>query len=420
MKKLTVLLCVAALLCGCSSKNEKKDDGGTTAPETASTSSSASTDNTEPTTEFDDMHIDTSYEDPVEGKTIDVTEMEDVSWDKLYREELEEFKKSDDYDDTARFTVYDINDDQIPELIISYGPMGNKTYLVKSLNDTDYTEFDKIENCADLCYIMKRSLLATFRYNDAEHIQTVQLYRLKNDKFPNVYTYQLTDNTAKVNGKEVTEDEYTEEYNHFFEGVLKSIGMDHSFDDDIVNAALGGAKDWKEAYCAVLNDYLKYKKENDDNHFSLMDISGDGVPELFVSGGYHYAPYVDVFAWNGCPVPVGTFGADGTMLYYADKNEIATKFDGPSYTSGSIYNFTNVFKFEEAFTYGDNENSKKNDENVELVYYLSGEKTDKDTYTKTVKERTSGKYYVLGQDNDITEDTIKALAEGKYTEAEMK
>lgn len=419
MKKLTALLFAAALLCGCSSKNEK-DSGGNTASNTNTTTAASSSDTSEPTTEFDDMHIDTSYEDPVEGESIDVTEMEDVSWDKLYRQELEDFKKSSDYDDTARFTIYDINDDQIPELIISYGPMGNKTYLLKSLNDTDYTEFEKIENCADLCYVMNRSLLVTYRYNDAEHIQTVQLYRLKNEKLPNVYTYQLTDNTAMVNGKEVTEDEYTEEYNHFINGVIKSVGMDHSFDDDIINAALGQAKDWKEAYCAILNDYLKYKKENDDNHFSLMDITGDGVPELFVSGGYHYAPYVDIYAWNGCPVPVGTFGADGTVLFNDENGEVSTKFDGPSYTSGSVYTFSNVFKFEEAFTYGNNENSKKNDENVELVYYLNGEKTDKDNYEKTVKERTSGKYYVLGQDNDITEETIKELAGGKYKEAEKK
>ena len=64
--------------------------------------------------------------------------------------------------------------------------------------------------------------------------------------------------------------------------------------------------------------------------------------------------------------------------------------------------------------------SKKNDESVELVYMLNGENTDKDNYTKTVKERTDGKYYVLGQDNDITEETIKALSEGKYTAPEKK
>ena len=422
MKKITAIILTVALLCGCSAKNDSstnsKPSSGSTSASDQNSGNSTESSATEP---FSEIPFDYSFEEPIEGTDTDMSEIANVSWDKIYREELEDFKKSEKYDDTARFTIYDINDDRIPELIISYGPMGNKSYLIKTLSDENqYTEFDEVSGIADLCYIMKRSLLATFRYNDEEHIQTVQLYRLKNGKLANVYTYQLTDNSAKVNGVEVTEDEYTEEYNHFFEGVLKSIGGDHSFDDDIVNVALGEAKDWKEAYCAVLNDYLKYKKENDDNHFSLMDINGDDIPELFVSGGYHYAPYVDIFAWNGCPVPVGTFGADGTIKYYDDKDLLATFFDGPSYTSGSVYKFTDVFKFEEEFTYGNNENSKKNDESIEVVYYLNGEKTDKDNYEKTVKENVNGAAYVLGQDNDISEETIKALAEGKYAEPEKK
>lgn len=414
MKKLTALLCITALLCGCSSKNNSSSQGQQSAVQPTVTDSNGSSE-----LEFD-YSIDTSYEEPVEGNSIDMSDVSNVSWDKIYRSALDDFRNSEDYDDTARFTIYDINDDRVPELIISFGPYGNKSYLIKSLAGSVYTEFNEISDCGDLCYIMKRSLLATFKYNDEEHIQTVQLYRLKNGKLANVYTYQITDTTTSVNGKEVSEEEYAEEYNHFFEGVLKSVGMDHSFDEKVINAALGEAADWKEAYCAVLSDYLKYKKANDDNHFSLMDISGDGVPELFVSGGYHYAPYVDIYAWNGCPVPVGTFGADGTILYYDDKNELATTFDGPSYTSGSVYAFTEVYKFEELFSYGNNENSKNRDESVELAYYIDGEKTDKKTYEKTVKDRTAGSPYVLGQDNDLTEETIKALSEGSYTEASRK
>ena len=419
MKKLFALMCVTALLCGCSSKNSnnKNDDKGTVST-TASSTDNTNTSSTEDVTW--DYSIDDSYEEPIDGSSTDITTLSDPSWSKLYRDALDEFKKSDKYDDTARFTIYDINDDLIPELIISYGPYGNKNYLIKTLSDENYTEYEEIQNCGDLCYIMKYSLLATFKYNDAEHIQTVQLYRLKNDKLANVYTYELSDNYAKVNGSEVSEDEYTEEYNYFFDGVLKSMGSDHSFDDDIVDAALGEAPDWQTAFCSVLTDYLKYKKSNDDNHFSLMDITGDDIPELFVSGGYHYAPYVDVYAWNGCPVPVGSFGADGTMLYYGNKNELATSFDGPSYTSGAFYNFTENYKFEETYTYGNNENSKNNGEDVKVVYYLNGEETDKSSYEKTVKDKTKGKKYVLGQDNDITEETIKALSEGKYKEAEQK
>lgn len=421
MKKLFALLCVTALFCGCSSKNSNssKDNNTTTA---------SSSDNT--TTSFNiedvtyDYSIDDSYEEPIIGTSTDVTGESDISWNKLYRKALEDFKKSDKFDDTARFTVYDINDDLIPELIISYGPYGNKNYLLKSLGDTNYTEFEEIKNCTDLLYVMNKSLLVTLRLDDTNHVQTNQLYRLKNDKLANVYTYELGQDYAKVNGQEVDSDKYDEEYKFLINGVIKQMGTDHSFDDDIINAALGEAKDWKEAYCAVLNDYLKYKKENDNNHFSLMDINGDDVPELFVSGGYHYAPYVDIYAWNGCPVPVGSFGADGTILYYKDTEELATYYDGPSYTSGSFHKFNDNFKFEEVFSYGDTENGAKSTSNdgekVTPAYYVNGEETDKKNYTSTVEAKTKPKHYVLGQDNDITEETIKDLAEGKYKEAEQK
>lgn len=419
MKKLLALLCVTAMLCGCSSKDSSQNDN-----KNNDTNTTTASENTQTTVNIEDVtfdySIDDSYEAPINGTSTDVTEMADVSWSKLYRDAIEEFKKSDKYDDTARFTIYDINDDMIPDLIISYGPYGHKNFILKSLADINYTEFEEIKDCGELLFVMNKSLLAAFHYNDEEQRQTIQLYRLKNDKLANVYTYELSNTYAKVNGQEVDRDKYAEEYNFLINGVIKPMGIDHSFDDDIVKAALGEAADWKEAYCAVLNDYLKYKKQNDNNHFSLLDINGDDIPELFVSGGYHYAPYVDIYAWNGCPVPVGSFGADGNILYYKDKDELATYYDGPNETSGSFYKFTDNFRFEETFTYGNNENAKKNDENIEAVYYVNGEKKDKKDYESAVKKQTKATHYELGQDNDITEETIKEFAEGKYKEPSQK
>ena len=39
---------------------------------------------------------------------------------------------------------------------------------------------------------------------------------------------------------------------------------------------------------------------------------------------------------------------------------------------------------------------------------------------RAMKENVNGTAYVLGQDNDISEETIKALADGKYTNPEKK
>ena len=420
MKKLTALLCITALLCGCSSKNSGSSDNKTT---TVSSGTDITDDGTGSTASTVPAPTDPVLDsDPSEmlvmGDTTDMTEVANVDWSKIYRSELEEFKKSDDYDETARFSVYDINDDRTPELIISFGASGNKTYLIKTLSEGLYTEFDPITDCDMLNYVMDRSLLTTTRYLDDIQVMNIQLYRLKGKALANVGSFQRSNSAVKVDGNFVTEDQFNTEYNTYISGVIKNMGEDHSFDDDVIKAALGECSDWTEAYAAILNDYLKTKKANDDNHFSLMDINDDGNPELFVSGGYHYAPYVNVFSWNGCPVPVAEFGnSEGTIGFDDKSGEFFSKVDNPSYTAESIYTFSSeTFKFTEDFSCGNSENSKQQDENAVVTYKLNGEVTDKSTYDKTVKERLKDSFYVLGQDNDITEETIKNFKEGKYTE----
>ena len=427
MKKLMAILCITALFCGCSSQNNNSDNsqpnGGsdnpgavTTEADTGSGSQQGTTANnapTDPNLESDPSEI------LVNGEKTDMSNVANVSWDKIYRSALDEFKKSDKFSDDARFSVYDVNDDHVPELIISYGGYGDKTFLVKTLNDSVYTEFEPITKCDQLSYVMDRSLLTTVRYHDDIQVQNVQLYRIKSGIMANVGSFQRSATAAKEDGEPVTDDKYDEDYNHFISGVIKSMGLDFGFDDETIDAALGKVDSWQKGYEAVLNDYLKYKKANDDNHFSLYDINGDDVPELFVSGGYHYAPYIDIFSWNGCVVPVGSFGTDGTIGYSTDSKELISIVDNPSYTAGSVYTFDTEgnYKFSEVFNYGNTENSKQQDANAEVVYKINGEFTDKSDYEKQVKEHVKKSYYVLGQDNDLTADTVKSVGSGKYKEA---
>ena len=426
MKKLTALLCITALLCGCTSKNSSKNDNSTTASPDASSASDTIDDTTETTGPTEPAPTDPVLDsDPSEiiimGDTKDMTTVANLDWAKVYREALEDFKKSDKYDDTARFTVYDINDDLVPELIISYGSAGNKTYLIKTVSNGLYTQFDPISDCDMLNYVMDRSLITATRYRDEIQVMNIQLYRLKGKALANVGSYQRSNSAVKVDGNFVTEEAFTEDYNHFMSGFIKDIGEDHSFDDDVITAALGGYDDWQDAFAAVLNDYLKTRKANDDNHFSLMDINGDDIPELFISGAYHYAPYVQVFSWNGCPVPVGQFGnSDGTIGYDDKAKEIYSTVDSPSYTAGSIYTFNENYKLSQVFSYGNTENSQQQDENAEIAYSVNGERTDKKSYQKAVKERVTDSLYKLGMDNDLTEETIKDFKNGKYTKPSKK
>jgi hypothetical protein len=266
---------------------------------------------------------------------------------------------------------------------------------------------------------MDRSLLTAVRLHDDIQVQNIQLYRIKSGMMSNVGSFQRSSSAAKVDGVPVTDDKFDEEYTHYISGVIKSMGLDFGFDDATIDAALGNTESWEKGYEAVLNDYLKYKNANDYNHFSLYDINGDDIPELFVSGGYHYAPYVDIYSWNGCTVPVGSFGTDGTIGFAPDSKELISLVDNPSYTAGSVYSFDTEgnYKFSELFSYGNTENSKNQDQNAEVIYKINGQLTDKSDYEKQVKEKVKKSYYVLGQDNDITADTVKNVGSGKYKEA---
>ena len=94
--------------------------------------------------------------------------------------------------------------------------------------------------------------------------------------------------------------------------------------------------------------------------------------------------------------------------------------DSPSYTAGSIYTFNDNYKLSQVFSYGDTENSKQQDGNAEISYSVNGERTDKTSYQKAVKERLNDSLYILGMDNDLTEETIKDFKNGKYTEPKKK
>ena len=105
MKKYLAILCTAALLCGCSNNGKSSSTAGNTAPDQETNAA------VQETTAYD-PYFDTSYEYPITGTDTDMSDVENVDWSLIYRDAIEDFKKSENFDETARFTVYDINEDR--------------------------------------------------------------------------------------------------------------------------------------------------------------------------------------------------------------------------------------------------------------------------------------------------------------------
>ena len=95
MKKLTALLCITALLCGCTGKSNVKSDNSTVQSTTVSDvtdESSSSAAPTEPAPTDPVLDSDPS-EILVLGDSRDMTTVANVDWAKIYRAALEDFKK---------------------------------------------------------------------------------------------------------------------------------------------------------------------------------------------------------------------------------------------------------------------------------------------------------------------------------------
>ena len=89
MKKYLAILFAVAMLCGCSDKNNSSSTGGSTVPAATDDLGNPVSPGGEATTQ---SVMDTSYEDPIIGTDVDMSEVENVDWSLIYRDAIEEFR----------------------------------------------------------------------------------------------------------------------------------------------------------------------------------------------------------------------------------------------------------------------------------------------------------------------------------------
>ena len=99
MKKITAIIITAALLCGCSAKNDSstnsKPSSGSTSASDQNSGNSTESSATEP---FSEIPFDYSFEEPIEGTDTDMSEIANVSWDKIaYMPDMQTFISAKNY-----------------------------------------------------------------------------------------------------------------------------------------------------------------------------------------------------------------------------------------------------------------------------------------------------------------------------------
>lgn len=109
---------------------------------------------------------------------------------------------------------------------------------------------------------------------------------------------------------------------------------------------------WSEAYEEYLlsliagqQKLLSYELEAEECRFDIIDINGNGIPELFISEGEYQASVVDIFIYNGYEVKLaGSAGVNGEINYSTADSTICTYElieDGENYQeTNTSYLFT--------------------------------------------------------------------------------
>lgn len=146
---------------------------------------------------------------------------------------------------------------------------------------------------------------------------------------------------------------------------------------------------WIEEYQREIDNY----PNRDGEMYELLDISGDGIPELFISGGDYHGAGVTIFTVSdGNVVKLGEYGSFGTVMYDPDKKTVRQGYSGNGHTTGSIFTVENG-RVNILVEYD------SNGFDDEISYKINGSEVSEEEYNSTLDE-----YSVdvrLGRKNDV-------------------
>ena len=226
-------------------------------------------------------------------------EQNDTDWRKLYGEILEKAINSENYSaKDSMFDLFDINDDNIPELFIS-----NNTS--KDTGCDIYTVFNGSAVC-----LGNRGYYGELRFNNIKGVllsdsslnglKTYTFTKLDNESLDdvlvasdNVYTFSNISSLNPeqveftINGEKTTYENYASalgeydiknnKYNWYYFNSYANhyyieTGRRYKLTKDVVNSVLN-ERGWKSAYANILRNTNK-------KYFSLCNIDDNDVPEL--------------------------------------------------------------------------------------------------------------------------------------------
>lgn len=174
---------------------------------------------------------------------------ETTNWQQLYADELKRYMASDEYNNETMFDLYDVNNDNIPELFISTGVShadGCLIYTVLNEKIQKLEKYYELAGCGEYGLINCSSSIQTiFSSWSKSGNYFMDYYQIQNDKFVHILeAYNDTANvglenaTYKINNETVTVEKYNEEISKYEADDYIEVGRKYKLDEETINSIL--------------------------------------------------------------------------------------------------------------------------------------------------------------------------------------
>ena len=191
------------------------------------------------------------------------------------------------------FSLYDMDGNNIPELIISEGKGEKAKCRLYTCINGKLVDHGLFGQYGTMPFIPDESMIPHSVVDENKSMTTV--YKMSGGKLNKVVTGTETFSQEtgkaehKINGSSVTETVFKSKLDSYFTKPCILLGRNFPLTKEMIGYTLQGVKDYKTAYKALVNG----KKSEDpfNQVFNIKDITGDGRPELIIN-------YTDVYTFD--------------------------------------------------------------------------------------------------------------------------
>ena len=154
--------------------------------------------------------------------------------------------------------------------------------------------------------------------------------------------------------------------------------------------------DWQEPYKIILDEFQGSEGFSEaDSRFDLRDITGDGIPELFISPDTQKLTHCRIYSYSGGAVSeLGEYGSEGCLPWLPERDLFNDEFVGDSYIIGK-YMFLENGEFKTYLSYADNSSAAAS--GAVIIHEINGESVTLPQYDAAMAEFDEAALIKLGR-----------------------